>query len=148
MDALLEPVRALLAQSADLDAFRAGLLDLYPALDPSAFAALMGQALAVADAAGRFEVLQAPEPTFSAPAQPTQFAATLQALTAYTETALAAVRDMAARPVVIEQKLDPIQVQIAPGETHVHLHHRPSIKTPIRDPETGLITRIIETRED
>lgn len=55
LDALLEPVRALLTQSADLDAFRVGLLNLYPALDPSAFAALMEQALAVADAAGRWE---------------------------------------------------------------------------------------------
>lgn len=56
LDALLEPVRALLAQSPDLDAFRTGLLALYPHLDPRAFAALMGQALAVADAAGRWEV--------------------------------------------------------------------------------------------
>jgi lambda family phage portal protein len=40
---------------------------------------------------------------------------------------------------------DPIQIRIDPGETHVHLHHRAVVKTPIRDPETGLITRIIET---
>ena len=51
--ALLEPVRTLLERSADLDAFQAGLLALYPDLDPSDFAALMAQALAVADAAGR-----------------------------------------------------------------------------------------------
>lgn len=55
LDALLAPVRALLANSADLDDFRAGLLDLYPDLDGAAFADLMGQALAVADAAGRWE---------------------------------------------------------------------------------------------
>lgn len=55
LDALLEPVRVLLAASADLDEFRTGLSALYPDLDPRAFAALMGQALAVADAAGRFE---------------------------------------------------------------------------------------------
>ena len=55
LDALLEPVRALLENSADLTAFRDGLLTLYPDLDPSAFAALMGQALAVADAQGRWE---------------------------------------------------------------------------------------------
>ncbi|MDS4020662.1 MAG: DUF935 family protein [Candidatus Competibacter sp.] len=53
--ALLAPVRELLARSADLSEFRAGLLDLYPDLDPKPFAALMAQALAVADAAGRFE---------------------------------------------------------------------------------------------
>lgn len=55
LDALLEPVRALLRDSADLTAFREGLLALYPDLDPAAFAALMGQALAVADAQGRLE---------------------------------------------------------------------------------------------
>jgi phage gp29-like protein len=55
IDALLEPVRALLELSPDLEAFREGLLTLYPDLDPTAFAALMAQALAVADAAGRLE---------------------------------------------------------------------------------------------
>ncbi|HAS85284.1 MAG TPA: hypothetical protein DCS31_00565 [Candidatus Competibacteraceae bacterium] len=55
LSALLDPVRALLERSADLDAFQAGLLHLYPDLDPSDFAALMGQALAVADASGRLE---------------------------------------------------------------------------------------------
>lgn len=53
LDALLEPVRRLLAESQDLDEFRDNLAMLYPDLDPSAFAALMAQALAVADAAGR-----------------------------------------------------------------------------------------------
>ncbi|MFO1421189.1 MAG: DUF935 family protein [Candidatus Competibacteraceae bacterium] len=56
--ALLAPVRELLARSADLSEFRAGILDLYPDLDPAPFAALMAQALAVADAAGRFEITQ------------------------------------------------------------------------------------------
>gem|GEM_PF-191338 len=148
LETLLTPVRTLLRRSGDLEEFSDGLLALYPELDASAFAELMTQALTVASAAGRFEVLQAPAPTFSASAPPAQFAATLQALTTHTETALAAVRDMAARPIVIEQRLDPIQVQIAPGETHVHLHHRPTLKIPVRDPETGLITRIIETQED
>lgn len=55
LDALLAPVRALLERSADLTEFRAGLLDLYPDLEAGDFAALMGQALAVADAMGRFE---------------------------------------------------------------------------------------------
>lgn len=55
LDALLEPVRRLLAEADDLTAFRDQLVTLYPDLDPTAFAALMAQALAVADAAGRFE---------------------------------------------------------------------------------------------
>ncbi|MFZ1327013.1 MAG: DUF935 family protein [Candidatus Contendobacter sp.] len=55
LGALLNPVRRLLAQSADLEAFQAGLLELYPDLHPADFAALMAQALAVADAAGRLE---------------------------------------------------------------------------------------------
>lgn len=55
IEGLLNPVRLLLETSADLDAFRAGLLDLYPDLDAADFAALMGQALAVADAQGRWE---------------------------------------------------------------------------------------------
>jgi len=55
MTALLGPVRQLLATAPDLETFQAGLLDLYPDLQASDFAALMAQALAVADAAGRFE---------------------------------------------------------------------------------------------
>lgn len=55
MDALLEPVRQLLATAPDLETFQARLLDLYPDLKASDFADLMAQALAVADAAGRFE---------------------------------------------------------------------------------------------
>lgn len=55
MAALLEPVRQLLATAPDLETFQAELLDLYPDLQASDFAALMAQALAVADAAGRFE---------------------------------------------------------------------------------------------
>jgi len=54
--ALLKSIQQLLADVTDLGEFRDRLLALYPDLDPSAFAALMGQALAVADAAGRFEV--------------------------------------------------------------------------------------------
>lgn len=52
---LLDPVRAALEDSGDLMAFREKLLDLYPDLDGKAFADLMGQALAVADAAGMWE---------------------------------------------------------------------------------------------
>lgn len=53
--ALLDPVRAALEASADLMDFRARLLTLYPELDGKAFADLMGQALAVADAMGQWE---------------------------------------------------------------------------------------------
>ena len=55
LDALLEPVRAALHASGDLMDFRERLLTLYPDLDGKAFAELMGQALAVADAAGYWE---------------------------------------------------------------------------------------------
>lgn len=55
MAALLEPVRQLLATAPDLETFQARLLALYPDLQASDFATLMAQALAVADAAGRFE---------------------------------------------------------------------------------------------
>lgn len=57
LDALLAPVRALLEDAADLDEFRENLLTLYPDLDGAAFAALMGQALAVADAMGQWEAI-------------------------------------------------------------------------------------------
>lgn len=55
LDDLLEPVRAALNASGDLMDFRARLLWLYPDLDGKAFAELMGQALAVADATGYWE---------------------------------------------------------------------------------------------
>ena len=55
MNALLEPVRAALDESADLMDFREKLLKLYPEMDSKAFAELMGQALAVADAAGYWD---------------------------------------------------------------------------------------------
>ena len=55
MNALLEPVRAALDDSADLMDFREKLLQLYPGMDSKAFAELMGQALAVADAAGYWD---------------------------------------------------------------------------------------------
>jgi len=55
LNALLEPVQAALDASADLMDFRARLLTLYPDLNGKAFAELMGQALAVADAQGQWE---------------------------------------------------------------------------------------------
>lgn len=66
IDALLEPVRQLLdtyiEDGRDLDDFREALADLYPDLDGRTFTDLMAQAMAVADAAGRFEAGQPPEP--------------------------------------------------------------------------------------
>lgn len=61
LQTLLAPVQAALADSSDLMDFRAKLLDLYPDLDGKSFAELMGQALAVADAQGRWEA-QPPMP--------------------------------------------------------------------------------------
>lgn len=62
VDALLEPVRRLLdtyiEDGRDLDDFREALADLYPDLDGRAFADLMAMAVAVADAAGRFDALE------------------------------------------------------------------------------------------
>lgn len=58
INALLEPVRAALNDSADLMDFREKLLQLYPEMDSKAFAELMGQALAVADAAGYWDAQQ------------------------------------------------------------------------------------------
>ena len=58
LDAMLDPVRAALAEATDLMDFRDRLLNLYPDLDAKAFAELMGQALAVADAAGYLEAEQ------------------------------------------------------------------------------------------
>ena len=58
MNALLEPVRAALDDSEDLMDFREKLLKLYPEMDSKAFAELMGQALAVADAAGYWDAQQ------------------------------------------------------------------------------------------
>jgi phage gp29-like protein len=54
MQGLLEPVRAAMNASGNLMEFRAALLKLYPELNGGEFATLMGQALAVADAAGYF----------------------------------------------------------------------------------------------
>ena len=55
IETLLEPVRRALEDSADLMDFREKLLELYPEMDGKAFAELMGQALAVADAQGQWE---------------------------------------------------------------------------------------------
>lgn len=56
MQALLAPIEKLLDEAESLEAFREQLLTLYPDLDVKAFATLMGEALAVAELTGRFEV--------------------------------------------------------------------------------------------
>jgi phage gp29-like protein len=70
LDALLAPVRQALNASGDLMDFREKLLTLYSDLDGRAFAALMGQALAVADAAGYWEASQSPPARAQARALP------------------------------------------------------------------------------
>jgi len=55
IDALLQPVRDLMQSSGSLEGFRDALLGMYPSIPPNALASLMGQALAVAEATGRFE---------------------------------------------------------------------------------------------
>ncbi len=55
INGMLDPIRAALDDSADLMDFRAKLLTLYPDLDGNAFATLMGNALAAAEAMGQYE---------------------------------------------------------------------------------------------
>ena len=52
---MLDPVRAALEESGDLMDFRERLLTLYPEIDGKAFANLMGEALAAAEAMGQWE---------------------------------------------------------------------------------------------
>ena len=61
----------MLERATDLDEFQAGLLELYPDLNDSDFATLMGQALAVAHAGGRLDATTAttsPSIALAAPA--------------------------------------------------------------------------------
>lgn len=55
-DASIDQVRALLERSADLAEFRDGLAGLFPALPTAQFAQLMGEALALAQLAGRADL--------------------------------------------------------------------------------------------
>ena len=55
LNTMLDPIRAALDDSADLMDFRDKLLTLYPDLDGKAFANLMGEALAAAEAMGHYE---------------------------------------------------------------------------------------------
>ncbi len=68
----------------------------------------------------------------------------IRAISEQQQSLVAAVRHLAERAAAAESK--PVRVQIDPGETHVHLHHGKTIKTPIRD-ENGLIARIEEHQE-
>lgn len=55
INGMLDPVRAALEESGDLMDFRERLLTLYPEIDGKAFANLMGEALAAAEAMGQWE---------------------------------------------------------------------------------------------
>jgi phage gp29-like protein len=54
----LDQVRNFVEQSTSLEDIRDGLVDLFPQMDDKAFAEAMGQAIVLADLAGREEVLQ------------------------------------------------------------------------------------------
>ena len=57
LDALLDPVRDLLARSSDLGEFRAGLAGLYPQMDATRLAETLSEAFLAAELAGRYELL-------------------------------------------------------------------------------------------
>lgn len=58
IDALLEPVRRLVASAKSADEIREGLLDIYPDMETAAFAQLLQDAFTAAELAGRFEARQ------------------------------------------------------------------------------------------
>lgn len=58
IDNLLAPISQLVEESESFEQVRDRLFDLYPTLDTKDFAELMGQAMTVAEAAGRVEVLE------------------------------------------------------------------------------------------
>lgn len=57
-DALVEPIRRLLESVDSLEAFRDALIDVYPEIDPTRLGELIGQALALADLAGRADAVE------------------------------------------------------------------------------------------
>lgn len=57
VQAMLEPVYKLLEKSSSFEEFRDQLLDLYDDLDANTLADVMGEALAAAHAAGRYELM-------------------------------------------------------------------------------------------
>ncbi len=58
MDSLLSPVRDLLDSVDTMEAFRDGLIELYPDMQPDAIGNIMEKALTAADLAGRHEITQ------------------------------------------------------------------------------------------
>lgn len=58
LDAMVEQIHTLLSEVATLEEFRDRLIEMYPQLDAVAFAELMQQALAAAELAGRFDILE------------------------------------------------------------------------------------------
>lgn len=57
-DGLIDPIARLLESSDSLEAFRDGLIDLYPEIDPTRLGELIQQALAVADLSGRADAME------------------------------------------------------------------------------------------
>lgn len=58
IDNLLAPIKHLVEESTSFESVRERLFELYPTIDTKDFAELMGQAMIVAETAGRFEVLE------------------------------------------------------------------------------------------
>lgn len=54
----VEQVRALVNEAGSLEELRDRLLELYPEMDPARFAQVMGDALAAAHLAGRFDIIE------------------------------------------------------------------------------------------
>ncbi|RMG51178.1 MAG: DUF935 family protein, partial [Gammaproteobacteria bacterium] len=54
----VEQIRELVMQVDSLEELRDRLIELYPDLDPSGFAQVMGDALAAAHLAGRYDILE------------------------------------------------------------------------------------------
>lgn len=55
---LIDPIARLLESSESLEAFRDGLIDLYPEIDPTRLGEMIQQALAVADLSGRADAME------------------------------------------------------------------------------------------
>ena len=54
----MEKIRELVMEVDSLEALRDRLIELYPDLDPDGFARVMGDALAAAHLAGRYDILE------------------------------------------------------------------------------------------
>ena len=61
MDGLIEPIRQIVEEASSLEEVRDRLLDAYPDMDVSGFAALMQRALAAAELAGDYDASEKTE---------------------------------------------------------------------------------------